>query len=171
MDKISCTKYFSKLLFITQTGILYQYNVRILTCSFQLKVFFWNKIMNVAFCCCCFLSNYYNIFHDTVSVQETNFNASYFHIQAAKHNFNGKFMTINIVWTKTTISWGMRHFSWPIKFCISSTLIFQEPWKIWSISFMAEFHRVCSFTIIFMENSWPMKETTFTFMSHEKDIF
>ena len=36
--------------------------------------------------------------------------------------------------------------------------------------FMEEFHGVCSFAIIFMENSWPMKETTFTSMSHEKYI-
>ena len=38
------------------------------------------------------------------------------------------------------------------------------------MSFIAEFHGVCSISIIFMENSWTMKETTFTFMSHEKYI-
>ena len=160
-----------------KTGIYYtnwhslsvQYNVRILTCWFE--SLFSNKIMNVpvAFCCCCFLSNNYNIFHDTFSVQETNFNASYFYIQVAKQHFKGKFMVINIVWTQTTVSWGMKHFSWLIKLCILLSLTFQEPWKTWSISFMAEFHGMCSFTIIFMENSWAMKETTFTFMSHEKD--
>ena len=63
----------------------------------RLKVLFL-AIVNVpvAFCCCCFLSNNYYVFHDTVIVQETNFNASYFQIQVAKRNFKGKFMVINI---------------------------------------------------------------------------